>query len=183
MAGSILGGDGNKPHAVCVPFPAQGHINPMLKVAKLLHHQGFHITFVHTEFNYHRLLRQPTARSSLQGLVAGFRFEIIPDGLPLSASRATPNELVALGESINKNCPAAFQALLSRLHDGSDSNVPPVSCIVSDSVMSFTVYAAEELGVPQVFLWTASACSFLGCLQFPKLIEKGIIPLKGMSRG
>ncbi|WOH01658.1 hypothetical protein DCAR_0521043 [Daucus carota subsp. sativus] len=33
----------NKPHALCIPYPSQGHINPMLKLAKLLHHKGFHI--------------------------------------------------------------------------------------------------------------------------------------------
>ncbi|MFQ6657763.1 hypothetical protein Gotur_027304 [Gossypium turneri] len=26
-----------KSHAVCLPFPAQGHINPMMQLAKLLH--------------------------------------------------------------------------------------------------------------------------------------------------
>ena len=41
-----------KPHAVCVPYPAQGHINPVLKLAKILHSRGFHITFVYTELNH-----------------------------------------------------------------------------------------------------------------------------------
>jgi len=27
-----------RPHVVCIPYPLQGHINPMLKLAKLLHH-------------------------------------------------------------------------------------------------------------------------------------------------
>ena len=27
----------DKPRAVCIPFPAQGHIAPLLKLAKLLH--------------------------------------------------------------------------------------------------------------------------------------------------
>lgn len=26
----------------CIPYPAQGHKIPMLKLAKLLHHKGFH---------------------------------------------------------------------------------------------------------------------------------------------
>ncbi|RHN48828.1 putative 7-deoxyloganetin glucosyltransferase [Medicago truncatula] len=39
----------------CSPFPAQAHINPMLKLAKLLHFKGgFHVTFVHTEYNHKR---------------------------------------------------------------------------------------------------------------------------------
>ncbi|KAK9050827.1 hypothetical protein SSX86_030201 [Deinandra increscens subsp. villosa] len=46
-----------KPHALCIPAPAQGHINPMLKLAKILHSKGFLITFVNTEFNHQRLVR------------------------------------------------------------------------------------------------------------------------------
>ncbi|KAG5573315.1 hypothetical protein H5410_063081 [Solanum commersonii] len=57
----------NKPHAVCIPYPAQGHIDPMLKLAKILHHKGFHITFVNTKFNHRRLLRSRGSHS-LDGL-------------------------------------------------------------------------------------------------------------------
>ncbi|KAI3686083.1 hypothetical protein L1987_79753 [Smallanthus sonchifolius] len=46
-----------KPHALCMPIPVQGHINPMLKLAKILHSKGFLITFVNPEFNHQRLLR------------------------------------------------------------------------------------------------------------------------------
>jgi len=71
----------DKPHAVCIPFPAQGHITPMLiKLAKLLHFKGFHITFVNTEYKHKRLLKS-RGSSSLDGST-DFRFEAIPDGLP-----------------------------------------------------------------------------------------------------
>ncbi|CAL5035010.1 unnamed protein product [Urochloa decumbens] len=50
-------------HAVCMPYPAQGHVTPMLKLAKLLHARGFHVTFVNTEFNHRRLLRSRGAAS------------------------------------------------------------------------------------------------------------------------
>ena len=32
----------------------KGHINPMLKLAKLLHHKGFYVTFVNTQYNHKR---------------------------------------------------------------------------------------------------------------------------------
>ncbi|GFZ01197.1 UDP-glucosyl transferase 85A2 [Actinidia rufa] len=70
----------DKPHAVCIPYPAQGHINPVLKLAKLLHSKGFHITFVNTEYNHKRLLRS-RGPAALAGL-PDFRFDSIPDGLP-----------------------------------------------------------------------------------------------------
>ncbi|XP_022870692.1 7-deoxyloganetin glucosyltransferase-like [Olea europaea var. sylvestris] len=167
-----------KPHVVCIPFPAQGHINPMLKLAKLLHQKGFHVTFVNTEFNHGRLLKS-RGPDSLKGL-ASFRFETIPDGLPVSDADAT-QDVSSLCESTTNTCLAPFKDLLARLNDTVSSNVPPVSSIISDGVMSFTLEAAEELGIPEVLFWTASACGFLAYTQYAKLIEEGYVPLKDAS--
>ncbi|XP_027090972.1 7-deoxyloganetin glucosyltransferase-like [Coffea arabica] len=167
-----------EPHAVCIPFPAQGHINPMLELAKLLHHKGFHITFVNSEFNHKRLLKS-RGPDSLNGL-PDFQFQTIPDGLPPSDVDAT-QDIASLCESTDKHGLGPFRELLARLNDTSSSNVPPVSCIISDAAMSFTLAAAEELGIPEIYLWTASACSYLAIFHFSQLIDKGITPLKDAS--
>ncbi|EOY15969.1 UDP-glucosyl transferase 85A2 [Theobroma cacao] len=171
-------GFADKPHAVCIPYPAQGHINPMLKLAKILHHRGFHITFVNTEFNHKRLLKA-RGPDALNGLPS-FRFETIPDGLPPTDVDAT-QDIPSLCESTRKTCLPHFKQLLHKLNDSSSANVPPVSCIVSDGVMSFTLDAAEELGVPEVLFWTTSACGFLGYVHYRQLMEKGYTPLKDES--
>lgn len=163
-----------RPHVVCVPFPGQGHINPFLKVAKLLHHhKGFHITFVNTEFN-HQVILQNQGPHALDGL-STFRFETIPDGLPPSNARMT-EDLPLLFHSTSKNCLAPFRELLAKLES---SDVPPVTCIISDFIMSFTLEAAEEVGIPNLLFWTSSACSFMGYLHYSQLIQKGFTPLKG----
>ncbi|OIW21362.1 hypothetical protein TanjilG_01631 [Lupinus angustifolius] len=166
-----------KPHAVCIPYPAQGHINPMLKLAKLLHFKGFHITFVNTEYNHRRILKS-RGSDSLNGL-SSFRFETIPDGLPDPDVDAT-QDIPSLCESTRKTCLPHFKNLISKLNNASD-DVPPVSCIVSDGVMSFTVDAAEELGIPEVLFWTTSACGFMCYTQYQQLIQKGLAPLKDIS--
>ncbi|KAJ8628652.1 hypothetical protein MRB53_021975 [Persea americana] len=165
-----------KPHAVCIPFPAQGHINPMFKLAKLLHFRGFHITFVHTEFNYQRLLKS-RGPDSLKDL-DDFRFEIIPDGLPPSDLDAT-QDIGALFDSTSKNCMVPFRNLVKKLN--SREEMPGVSCIVADAIMTFTMQVADELGIPKVLLWTASTCSYMGYLHFPQLVERGLVPLKDES--
>ncbi|KAK3189079.1 hypothetical protein Dsin_028640 [Dipteronia sinensis] len=163
-----------KPHAVCIPYPAQGHINPMLKVAKLLHSKGFHITFVHTEYNHKRLLKS-RGPNSLDGL-PDFAFETIPDGLPPTDADAT-QDIPSLCESTSKTCLAPFRHLLSKLNNSTVA-IPPVTCVVSDGVMSFTLEATEELGIPNVLFWTTSACGFLGYVNYANLIAKGLTPLK-----
>ncbi|PKA57043.1 UDP-glycosyltransferase 85A5 [Apostasia shenzhenica] len=165
----------NKPHAVCIPYPAQGHINPMLKLAKLLHTHGFHITFVLTDYNYSRL-----SRSQGPAAVAGlpdFRFESIPDSLPRSSDDDddATQDIPALCRSITVNFLSPFRSLLAKLNSAAS---PPVSCVVSDGVMTFTLDAAAELGLPEVLLWTASACGFVAYSHYRDLVDRGLVPLK-----
>lgn len=76
-----------KPHAVCICAPAQSHIKAMLKLAKILHHRGFNITFVNTEVIHKRFVKSQGS-NSLDGL-PDFRFEAIADGIPDSEEDAT----------------------------------------------------------------------------------------------
>ena len=166
-----------RPHVVCVPAPLQGHINPMLKLAKLLHHKGFHVTFVNTEYIHKRLLwsRGP---SSLDGL-PDFHFETITDGLP-PVDADVSQDIIALAESTTKACLLPLCNLISKLNNTSSSNVPPVTCIVADGCMSFTLDAADKFGIPCVLFWTPSACGFLSYMHYRHLVERGLIPLKGI---
>ncbi|PQM39334.1 7-deoxyloganetin glucosyltransferase-like isoform X1 [Prunus yedoensis var. nudiflora] len=150
-----------KPHAVCIPAPAQSHIKAMLKFAKLLHHRG---------------------PNSLDGL-ADFRFEAIPDSLPDSNEDTTQDSLCLLSPS-KKISVAPFHALLLKLNNDAieTSSNPPVTCIVSDGFMStFTITAAEEIGAPIVLFNPIAACSFMGFIQLRAVVEKGLAPLKDES--
>ncbi|KAL3651625.1 hypothetical protein CASFOL_004627 [Castilleja foliolosa] len=166
----------NKPHVVCIPFPAQGHVNPMLKLAKLLHHNGFHVTFVNSDYNHRRLLKS-RGPSALDGL-PDFQFASIPDGLPPSDADVT-QDVLSLCSSTTTTCLEPFCELLSELNN---SGGPPVSCIVSDGVMAFTLKAAERFGLPEVLFWTTSACGLLGYTQYRRLAEQGYTPLQDMSQ-
>ncbi|KAI7988682.1 7-deoxyloganetin glucosyltransferase [Camellia lanceoleosa] len=135
----------NKPHAVCIPFPAQSHIKGILKLAKLLHHKGFYITFVNTKFNQKRLIKAG-GHDSLYGL-PNFQFKTIPDGLPPSNPDATQDGPFLCG-SVRKNFLTPFCNLLANLNDSSISNNPLVTCIVSDGLWPFTITVAQELGIP-----------------------------------
>jgi hypothetical protein len=173
-----------KPHAVLTPYPLQGHINPMLKLAKLLHLRGFHITFVNTEYNHKRLLKSRGPKA-FDGFT-DFSFESIPDGLTQMEGNGdiddVKQDLTSLRESVRKNFIYPFRELLARLHDSAKSGlIPPVTCLVSDSFMSVTIQVAEELALPIILLIPSSACSFLSVLNFRTLNEKGVISLKGNS--
>ncbi|KAJ4841589.1 hypothetical protein Tsubulata_045161 [Turnera subulata] len=168
----------DKPHLVLVPAPLQGHIKTVLKLAKLLHHKGFHITFVNTEFNHKRFLNS-RGPNSLDGLPT-FHFETITDGLPPSNDDAT-QDIPSLCNSTKDYMIKPFRELLAKLNNTASSKVPPVSCIVSDTFMPFTITAGEELGIPVVIFSTMGACGSMGSKQLSALKEKGYIPLKDES--
>ncbi|XP_057871683.2 UDP-glycosyltransferase 85A1 [Cryptomeria japonica] len=157
-------------HAVVVPFPAQGHVNPLNNFAELLAMRGVFITFVTTEWIHQRLLlaagdHKPKDRGS------NFRFLSIPDGLPPEHGRtAQLDEYLFALQSLG---PA-----LTSLLTAADKSVPPITCIVADSFLSCTAELAKNLGVPRVVFWTS--CTTLAIMQANTdlLISEGHIPVE-----
>ncbi|KMT01522.1 hypothetical protein BVRB_9g215250 [Beta vulgaris subsp. vulgaris] len=168
-----------KPHIVCIPGPPQGHLNPMTKVAKLLHSKGFYITVVLTEFDVARLATSSSSNDTpwLQGL-DDFAVETIPDGLPPDNKRGLldlPQLCISLGLEPKK----ALRDLLMRLLASHD--VPPITSIICDGAMFFAHEVGKELGIPVLLFYTTSACGMLGYMQYDELIKRGHFPLKDES--
>ncbi|XP_042484467.1 7-deoxyloganetin glucosyltransferase-like, partial [Macadamia integrifolia] len=130
-------------------------------------------TFVNTEFNHKRLLNS-RGPDSLKGL-PDFQFHTIPDGLPPSDIDAN-QDVPALSQSTSTNCLDPFRKLLSKLNTTAD--IPLVTCIVSDGIMSFTLQAAQDIGVPEILFYPSSACGFLALMHYLHLMERGLTPLK-----
>jgi hypothetical protein len=86
-------------------------------------------------------------------------------------------DVPSLCRSTEETCLPHFRALLQGLNASPD--VPPVTCVVGDDIMNFTLEAAREIGIPCALFWTASACGYMGHRYYRTLIDKGIFPLKG----
>ncbi|KAM0879009.1 hypothetical protein ACQ4PT_034523 [Festuca glaucescens] len=167
-----------RPHAVMIPYPAQGHVTPMLQLAKLLHARGFHVTFVNNEFNHRRLLRSQGA-DTLHGVPA-FRFATFADGLSPSNPDAT-QDIPALCYAIMNTFIPRFRELVAKLDEEAATSggaLPPVTCVVADSLMTFALRAARELDLRCATLWTGSACGFMTYHHYKDLRDRGIFPLK-----
>ncbi|XP_006853266.2 7-deoxyloganetin glucosyltransferase [Amborella trichopoda] len=133
-----------KPHALCFPIPAQGHINSMMHLAKLLHARGFYITFVNTEFNHDRLTRSGGAMELKY--LEDFKLEWIPGGFPPDDGRN--RDPVSFFDATMKYLLSPFRDLVSKLNDS--IQVPRLTCIISD--VEFTQMVAEELGISWICL-------------------------------
>ncbi|XP_059666346.1 7-deoxyloganetic acid glucosyl transferase-like [Cornus florida] len=163
------------PHVLIFPFPAQGHVNCMLKLAELLCLAGLHVTLLLTHHTHNRLLRYANVLSSFSRY-PGFRFETISDGLPSEHPRSS-DQLSELFDSIKHTSkPLLKEIMLSTRHHGERR---PVTCVIADGILGFAMDAAEEVGVPIIYFRTIGACAFWAFFCIPRLIEAGELPFKG----
>ncbi|XP_058109357.1 UDP-glycosyltransferase 76B1-like [Magnolia sinica] len=147
------------PHLVILPFPFQGHINPMLQLATLLHSKGFSITVIHTHSNSPNPSNFPN-----------FNFEPIPDGL--SDGQLWTEDPITLAFILNESCQAPFLDRLSRLlSDG------PVTCIITDELFYFTEAVADQLKLPRILLGTSSATCATTMASLKLLQQNGLLSI------
>ncbi|XP_077236859.1 UDP-glycosyltransferase 76B1-like [Tasmannia lanceolata] len=150
-------------HLVLFPCPLEGHLNPMLHLASVLHSEGFSITIIHTHFNSPDPSNYPN-----------FNFKPISDGL--QDEEATRTDLMAFISDINVNCKVPFQDCLVRLL--LENPQDQIACIISDALMHFTQAIANNMKLPRIILRTSSATSFVTCAAFPLLRQKGYLPIQ-----
>ncbi|KAH9318094.1 hypothetical protein KI387_019863, partial [Taxus chinensis] len=156
-------GDVIRAHALLLPFPAQGHINPMMQLAKILISKGIFVTFLNTDFTQERLNPASIADQYIQ-------FQSFPDGLPPDHVRTL--KLPELCESLQNHAPQHVENIVQKLRHS-------LTIIVADGVFSFAQKIADKFGLPRVAFWTTSACGFSTYYYMPLLIDHAHIPLKG----
>ncbi|KAL0330938.1 UNVERIFIED_CONTAM: UDP-glycosyltransferase 74G1 [Sesamum angustifolium] len=155
-----------KAHCLILPYPIQGHINPMLQFAKRLLQKGIEITLVVTQ-----TLATNTVFSS-----STIPLEIISDGCAdLPAGTSYDVYLARFKEFGSRTLKEA----LVRLAD-SDR---PVDCIVFDPFLPWSLDVAKEMGLAAAPFFTQSCAvdqiyyhAFKGELKVPLSGEEILIP-------
>ncbi|KAI3889327.1 hypothetical protein MKX03_004742 [Papaver bracteatum] len=169
------------PHVLIFPFPAQGHINSMLKLAEILCLSEINVTFVNTQQNHSRQLSFGHLNSRFSKF-PGFCFETVPDGLSddqhHSAGFCSSQDLITdMFNRVENVIRPGFQQLLTSNRFKSDAR-GQVSCIIADGIFGFAIDIAEELKIPSISFRCISACCNWIFFCTPKLVENGDIPFK-----
>ncbi|XWS67154.1 hypothetical protein CRYUN_Cryun05aG0262900 [Craigia yunnanensis] len=160
-------------HVVFLPFPVQGHVKPMLKLAELLSYASFQVTFINTEYVHDRFLPSIDIQAFYRRCPK-FQFLSIPDGLPSDNPRSTKDLLF----SIRAATKPAFRQLLLSLDRKAGRQQHP-TCIIADGIMSSSaIDVAEEFGIPVLAFRTFSACCTWTYFHLLKLVEEGEVPLQ-----
>ncbi|XP_022762361.1 UDP-glycosyltransferase 84B1-like [Durio zibethinus] len=135
-------------HVLMVTLPAQGHINPMLRLGKRLVDKGLDVTLATTQFGGHRMLKASTISTITDTFISGIRLLFFPDGFSLDYDRHT--NLDHYMESLAKTGPANVSNLIQEYYHDTRKKL---SCIISNPFVSWVVDAALENKIPCAMLW------------------------------
>lgn len=154
------------PHVVAIPYPAQGHVIPLLEIARRLAKHGLRITFVITDFIHKRVL---SAAQNMDVLGDQIRLVSIPDGLGPDEDR---NNLENLTNSMFSFMPRKLEKLIEDINRKEEDSI---ACMLADVSMSWPVDVAVKMQMPLAVFWPASVALLASGLAIPKLISDGTI--------
>ncbi|KAK1383541.1 UDP-glycosyltransferase 83A1 [Heracleum sosnowskyi] len=155
------------PHVLAVPYPAQGHVIPMMELLQRFVKQGFKVTCVNTDFNHDRIMKSLNEKDSH---VAGtIQMTAIPDGLGPSEDR---NDFVKSLKGIFEVMPGKLEELIEMINEKEDNKI---TCLVADENMGWAFKVADKFGIKKVAFWPASMALLASMFNVPKLIEDKII--------
>lgn len=159
----------SSPHALMLPYPAQGHVIPLMELAHCLVDRGFKVTFINTDFNHDRVVAALSKKGDAMGRI---HLVTIPDGLRPGEDR---NDLGKLTEGILNIMPGCLEELIR----DTDNKGEKITCFIADKNMAWTFEVARKMGLRSVAFWPASAGLLATILSIPKLINDGIIEEDG----
>ncbi|KZV14099.1 cinnamate beta-D-glucosyltransferase-like [Dorcoceras hygrometricum] len=139
-----------------VSYPGQGHVNPLLRLAKRLAYSGLFITVCAPEIVGQSIRRAnniaddeptPLGRGSI-------RFEFFDDGWSLDEPNRSNVDLYL------SQLEVSGKENLSRMIRDHGEKGRPVSCVINNPFIPWVSDVAESLGIPSAMLWVQSCASF-----------------------
>ncbi|KAG6660201.1 UDP-glycosyltransferase 83A1-like [Carya illinoinensis] len=154
------------PHVLVIPFPAQGHIIPLLELSRHLVNHGFKITFVNTEYNHDRIMNAIGVKDKIGDQI---HMVTIPDGIETLEDRKKPGKSSA---AVLNFMPGKLEELIDRI---SGSNGEEITCVLADQSIGWALEIAEKKGIRRAAFCPAAAALLVLVFNIPNLIRDGII--------
>ncbi|KAF8780632.1 hypothetical protein HU200_001234 [Digitaria exilis] len=163
------------PHALVIPYPAQGHVIPLLELAHTLVDRGFTVTFANTEFNHRRVIAAMADTAKHGGAAAAqldrIRLVSMPDGMEPGEDR---NNLVRLTVLMAEHMAPRVEDFILQSHRHGDAE--PIMCMVADyNVGTWALDVARRTKIKSAAIWPASAAVLASLLSIDELIHRNII--------
>ncbi|KAK2364217.1 UDP-glycosyltransferase 73C1 [Trifolium repens] len=145
----VLQANINVPHFVLFPLIAQGHIIPMIDIAKLLAQNGAIVTIFTTPKNASRFT-SVLSRALLNGLqikLITLNFPSKQAGLPDGCENF---DMVTISQDMMYNLFHAVSLLHKQADELFDKLSPKPNCIISDFCIPWTSQIAEKHHIPRI---------------------------------
>uniref|UniRef100_A0A0E0P1I8 Glycosyltransferase n=1 Tax=Oryza rufipogon TaxID=4529 RepID=A0A0E0P1I8_ORYRU len=168
-------------HVLALPFPAQGHVIPLMELAHCLVEHGVKVTFVNTEVNHGRILGA-LDDASHGGELGGVDMVSISDGLGHGDDRS---DLGRLTESLLLAMPSELEKLVGRINASASAaggGGREVTWMVADVNMAWAFPVAKKLGLRVAGFCPSSAAMFVTRIRIPELVRDGVLDESGMPR-
>uniref|UniRef100_M8CWY6 Limonoid UDP-glucosyltransferase n=1 Tax=Aegilops tauschii TaxID=37682 RepID=M8CWY6_AEGTA len=145
------------PHLLLICFPGQGHVNPMLRLAKRFAAKGLLVTFSSTSYVGGKITASSGVEAGGDGVPLGrgrIRFEFLDDDFD-------GNDLDDLMRHLETTGPV-------------EEAGRPVTCVVGNPFLPWAIDVARDAGIPTAVLWVQSCAVFSlyyhhvhGLVEFP----------------
>ncbi|KAL6574909.1 hypothetical protein OROMI_012194 [Orobanche minor] len=149
-------------HFVLLPFMAQGHMIPMVDIARLLGKRGVTVTLLLTPSNHNRIkptIDRAVATSGLSINISHLKFPSAEAGLPEGCENL--DTIPSIDESLK-----FFKATAMLEHQVEEilRNLDPCPvCLISDMCFPWTTDVSVRLGIPRV-VFHGTSCFSLLCM-------------------
>ncbi|KVH95845.1 UDP-glucuronosyl/UDP-glucosyltransferase [Cynara cardunculus var. scolymus] len=148
------------PKVIMVPYPAHGHVTPMLNLAFALTCHGLSPVVVMPDF-IHRTMAHKTHITCIS----------IPDGL----DEETPRDFFSIEFAMENNMAVHLERLVREVDGG-------VAFMIVDLLASWALKVGDDCGVPVVGYWPVMFAAYQLIAAIPEMLSLGIISETGIPQ-
>ncbi|KAM0039843.1 putative 7-deoxyloganetin glucosyltransferase [Helianthus debilis subsp. tardiflorus] len=159
-------------HVLVIPYPAQGHVIPLMEAARCLTSNGLKVTFVNTDFTHKRVMM--SAHSEIDCPSGLMHMVSIPDGLEPGDDR---NDFGKLTKAMFQIMPAILEEIIN---DNNKNDDQKITCIIADCYMGWVVRVARKMGIRLALFCPSSAAVLAVTMSVQNLIDNKVINCSGV---
>jgi len=154
-----------KPRIILVPYPAQGHVTPMQKLALVFLNHGFEPVVVLPQHIHQHIINSVHVDDQIKWVA-------VADGLDYDdAGSVTVPDFFGIESVMENKMPTHLEGLINHELDEEGG----VACVVIDLLASWAIEVAKRCGVTAVGFWPAMLATYRLIASIPDLVRTGLV--------